>query len=268
MTVKNKHESCFMNMDREKIFSELFGSKLCEESLGENRLLSEQLRSPEKGTFAEILTGLDKGVESRKVVAASFLLRYGWSSGVAIGAYLLGKKIPDIAFDNIAIRFKGDHYLFDSFCLVGRKILPDLENPGPEERRQQLTEVLFAHATEMVEVLQIWSSMNFKTLWGLMASSWAGQILAVTKEMGDQKFGEAEVKAFFEQDLPVKLVQPPTYWVEHAGKVQCFYLRSACCLYYKREANNYCANCPLIEEEDRLQRNRNWMEKQQMMAQS
>src|SRR4029079_18495921 len=42
----------------------------------------------------------------RKTIAASFALRFGWASVMAIGPYLQYRCVPDVGLENVSFKFK------------------------------------------------------------------------------------------------------------------------------------------------------------------
>jgi hypothetical protein len=68
--------------------------------------------------FQALLAQIGKRLQTadRRTIAASFALRYGWSSGVAFVPYLLYACVPTIALDNVSFKFN-DHGAFERAAL-------------------------------------------------------------------------------------------------------------------------------------------------------
>jgi hypothetical protein len=60
-----------------------------------------------EGPFQALLarTGERLQTADRRTIAASFALRYGWSSGVAMAPYLLYSCVPKTTLDNVSFKF-------------------------------------------------------------------------------------------------------------------------------------------------------------------
>ena len=60
-----------------------------------------------EGPFQALLARIGERLQTadRRTIAASFALRYGWSSGVAMAPYLLYSCVPKITPDNVSFTF-------------------------------------------------------------------------------------------------------------------------------------------------------------------
>jgi hypothetical protein len=56
--------------------------------------------------FQALLALIGEGLQTadRRTIAASFALRYGWSSGIAIAPYVLYSCVPKITLDNVSFK--------------------------------------------------------------------------------------------------------------------------------------------------------------------
>jgi hypothetical protein len=65
------------------------------------------LMTAREGPFHALLSRIGERLRTadRRTIAASFALRYGWSSGVAIAPYLLYHCVPKITLDNVSFKF-------------------------------------------------------------------------------------------------------------------------------------------------------------------
>ena len=59
------------------------------------------------GPFNDLLQRIGKsaGTGDRRTIAASFALRYGWASAMAIAPYLKSSCVPDVSLENISLQF-------------------------------------------------------------------------------------------------------------------------------------------------------------------
>src|SRR5262245_23685187 len=60
-----------------------------------------------EGPLQVLLERIGEGLHTADshTIAASFALRYGWSSGIAIAPYLLYHCVPKITLDNVSFKF-------------------------------------------------------------------------------------------------------------------------------------------------------------------
>lgn len=57
-------------------------------------------------------------------------------------------------------------------------------------------------------------------------------------------------------------MRPRTHAVTMEGVTNLYQRRASCCRYYLLPQGDLCASCPLVSQEERLQRNREFMAKQ------
>jgi hypothetical protein len=74
---------------------------------GASWLTGTDLRTASEGPFNVLLSQIGERLYTldRRTIAASFALRYGWSSGIAIAPYLLYQCVPKITLDNVSFKF-------------------------------------------------------------------------------------------------------------------------------------------------------------------
>jgi hypothetical protein len=66
----------------------------------------------------------------------------------------------------------------------------------------------------------------------------------------------------FKLTSEISRAAPELYEVSGAGRVRTFQKMRACCLHFKNSDRRFCANCPIIPEAERLERNRAWLASQ------
>ncbi|MEO7997123.1 MAG: (2Fe-2S)-binding protein, partial [Gemmatimonadaceae bacterium] len=54
--------------------------------------------------------------------------------------------------------------------------------------------------------------------------------------------------------------------VSYAGDTHLYQRRASCCRFYLLPSGNLCASCPLVSDEERMQRNIEWMKTQHERA--
>lgn len=233
------------------------------------------MRRPQEGLYAELLQALmtRSGIASRRFAAASFLLRYGWSGGAMIAPLLMDKPIPWYAAEEADLCF-ADNTLFQAICLNSDGFIIDrdhrfsahphcvLSYSDPNAAIRLVADQLAGHAQPVVEALHRWSGFSCKALWAMVSSSWVGQIINVSKRL---HLPEDRLKRyltlFYDQWRPLADSLPHWYFIREQGKNHCFHVRASCCLYFKGKNRHFCASCPVIEEKERIERNRRWVQK-------
>lgn len=227
-----------------------------------------------EGPFSALLSRIGEKARTtdRKTIAASLALRYGWSSGVAIAPYLLHQCVPNIALDNISLKFT-ENTLFERVALHRPEgVMLQQERgaphpgiqflPNPTSVLVWLRKSLVRQASPIVDALYRWSSFSQKGIWGMITSSWGAQFFHIFGEIATQKSGLPLVQQFFAGYDVVFQTQPNFYPVTYKHVTHIYHRRATCCRYYLLPQGSYCASCPLIPQEERLRRNMEWMKTQ------
>ena len=224
-----------------------------------------------EGPFQALLTRIGERLQTadRRTIAASFALRYGWSSGVAMALYLLYHCVPKITLDNVSFKFN-EHGAFERAALHHPEgvMLPQ-DGMAPHASMQWLSspEALFAwlrtslvqQAQPVVDALYAWSHFSVRGVWGMIASAWGSQCIHIFGEIGEQTPGLSWARHFFAGNDVVSQMQPQFYPVTYQHVTHVYHRAASCCRYYLLRQGRYCASCPLISQEERLQRQRAWM---------
>lgn len=238
-------------------------------------LSHSEMRQPQEGLYAELLQALmtRSGIASRRFAAASFLLRYGWSAGAVLTPLLMDKPIPWYAAEEADLCF-ADNTLFQAICLnsdgfiIGKDQVFSAHSHCVLNYADQNTAIrlvadqLASHAKPVVEALHQWSGFSHKALWAMVSSSWVGQIISVSKTV---HLPEDQLRQFltlfYDQWQPLADSLPHWYGISEQRKNHYFHIRASCCLYFKGKNRHFCASCPVIDEEERIERNRRWIKK-------
>jgi hypothetical protein len=229
------------------------------------------LAAPDEPPVAHIMDGLTRqgfGMD-RRAAAASFMLRFGWSSGYAIGACMLHQRVPSL--DGLALRFH-ERYMFLNGVRTARHAFSALPGDtgsthpdcrllaGPEALATSLFEALYGHAAPVVRALHAWSGFSERALWAMVTSSWSAQFANLGEALGREAEALAQARRLFHTaEATLRRALPEVYLVESRGRAGLCHRRAACCLYFKAPGADYCASCPLLPEPDRLEGNRHWI---------
>jgi hypothetical protein len=237
-----------------------------------------ELAEARDGAFHDLLRRIGARMQSgdKRTIAASFLLRFGWASGLAIAPYVLFECVPDVRLENVSFRFKESTF-FDRAALheprglflagaageSGSGGAADGDDRGALLRR--LRETLYAQADPVVRALTAWSGFAPKASWGLLTSSWASQVVSAFGRLGPQAAAVPVLDALFasrDAAAPdeVTRMRPGLHLVSCEQVTHVFQRRSSCCRYYLLPQGDLCASCPLVSHEERLAKNLAWMQ--------
>lgn len=233
-----------------------------------------ELRNAAHGPFNDLLLRIGDRVKTadRRTVAASFALRFGWASAMAIAPYLRHDCVPDVGLDNVAFKFKESTFLERTAIdqprgtvVAGDQRAPHASLATVADREALLGRLragLTAQAEPIVETLFQWSGFARRGTWGMLTSSWASQFTALCETPGDQRYMQTVIERFFHGDDDVAAMQPRTHPVTYASATHLYQRRASCCRYYLLPKGDLCASCPLVPHERRLQLNLEWMKTQ------
>ncbi len=207
----------------------------------------------------------------RRTVAALFALRFGWAASVAIAPFLTHRCVPQVRLSNISLKFRADT-LFERAALHR----PDgVMQAGPSSPPHPLVEYesepgllaflrreLHRQAEPVVDALYDWSGFSRKGSWGMIGSSWAAQFISVSGRLNEQTDVLPVAERFFDGDDEIARMKPQLNPVSLRGVTHVYQRRASCCRYYLLPQGDLCASCPLVSDEERTRRNREWMEQQ------
>jgi hypothetical protein len=242
---------------------------------GEGWIVGPDLSDACRGPFNVLLERIGARMHCRsdkRTIAASFALRYGWASAMAIAPYLRCDCVPDVSLDNVSLKFRENTFFERTAIHEPRGSMidgdPRADHPAitlVSDRGallRTLRQVLTAQATPIVEALWQWSGFSRRGAWGMITSSWAAQFTSLAPDPDDQRTMLPVVEAFFAGDDTAAIMQPKLHAVTHVGMTHLYQRRASCCRWYLLPQGALCASCPLVSQEERLDKNRAWMEKQ------
>jgi hypothetical protein len=224
------------------------------------------LMTAREGPLQVLLERIGEGLHTadRRTIAASFALRYGWSSSMAIAPYLLYHCVPKITLDNVSFKFH-DNTSFERAALhqpEGVMLDQDgveshpliLQTPSSDALLAWLRESLVHQAQPVVDTLYEWSHFSVRGLWGMITSAWGSQFIHIFGEIDDQPKALPIVRQLFAGNDLAAQMQPEFYPVRYQHTMHVYHRGASCCRYYLLRRGQYCASCPLISQEERLQR--------------
>ncbi|MGY6273874.1 hypothetical protein ACXIUT_29790 [Achromobacter denitrificans] len=195
---------------------------------------------------------------SAKASSASLLLRYGWSAGFLIGAWMTSGIVVRGAIQSLA--FNPSKTLLSGVCIRDCSGFLSPSDSPIAVRRQQLITELTLHARAVVEAHHRWSGFSRKALWSMVTSSWAAQFATVGEKLGRPEYAISETRKLLALDPDTAASQPELYLVEAGEKIGLCQKRKLCCLWYKSPKGGFCCSCPILPDTERLIRNRDWIQ--------
>jgi ferric iron reductase protein FhuF len=232
------------------------------------------LRDASRGPLRELLEriGARAKTADRKTIAASFALRYGWSSAMAIAPYLRSACIPDVALENVAFKFRESAFYEKTAIHDARGTVvagdPRAAHPSMHTVSdghallRALRDALAAQSGPVVDALHAWSGFARRATWGMLTSSWASHFTGLAEDRDDQRPVAPQLDELFAGDDIIAEMRPAMRAVDYKGVVQLYQRRASCCRYYLLPEGDLCASCPLVPDDERLIRNRHWMKTQ------
>jgi hypothetical protein len=133
------------------------------------------------------------------------------------------------------------------------------ESVSPDHLLGRLLESLVAFTEPVIAVQHVWSGFSRHALWAMATSSWASQFASTGRQLGDEAHSVREARAMFALIPEIARAAPELYEVTGGGRARTFQKMRACCLYFKNSDRQFCANCPIIPQAERLERNRAWL---------
>lgn len=212
----------------------------------------------------------------RRVAGSFFIGHYTWYlAAAAIGCYLAERRAPDLAAENVALRYStftweedgasGQGERIDVRFLNGRFAAlstdPAADHPEmlllPDEvaLRNWLRLRLEEHLTPVIEMVYSRTRLGKRSQWALVADACAGLFLHAGQALGDGASGCAEGLAFVRTPgSPQYNLQTGYVTLDYQGHCETFRTRGSCCLYYRVGSGEKCTTCILRPEEERNQR--------------
>jgi FhuF 2Fe-2S C-terminal domain len=241
---------------------------------GPGWIAGAELRDASSGPFNALLLRIGERQQStdKMTIAASFALRYGWASAMAIAPYLKYGCVPDVSLENISLKFKASTFFERTAIHQARGTMVATDPAarhstiaGVADRAallRALRSALTEQATPVVEALHNWSGFARRGTWGMLTSSWAAHITSLHGDNRDQRPALAVLRDFFAGDDVVATMQPRVHEVTCLGATHLYQRRASCCRIYLLPQGELCASCPLVSQDERLERNRAWMKTQ------
>jgi ferric iron reductase protein FhuF len=218
--------------------------------------------APERAEIMRRIAAANQ-TQDRHVVAMWFWNAYTWP--VLMGSvlsYVLERRVPDLAPANIMLHWN-DAGMTDGAAFRSGHFVALPDDPAVDDEdctivpdRDALHAVLVEQITQhyvppMLDMLAAHSPLGTRALWATVADRCAGTVIQTVTELGTDTCRH-EVAALL-RDAPLHGTTG-VLAVEHDGREAFFLRRGGCCYSYKLPQYGYCATCPLLPIEERVQR--------------
>jgi hypothetical protein len=227
---------------------------------GAGWIAGDDLRDAGSGPFNDLLRRIGHSARTtdRRTIAASFAMRFGWASAIAVEGYLRHRCVSDVALGNTSFLF-GPSTAFEravlherrGWCLTsGDADVALVAVPDMAALRRALRATLTDQAAPIVEALFRWSGFARRGTWGLLTSAWVSQFTTYGEPRDDQRALVPELAAFFAGDDLVSTMRPRLRAVSVGGATHLVQRRASCCRMYLLPGGELCVSCPLVADDD------------------
>jgi hypothetical protein len=202
------------------------------------------------GPFAELLAriGRQAATRDRRTIAASFAMRLGWASEMAIAPALGHDCVPDVGLDNVSFHFAPS-------TALDRMAIHEPRGEGladdPSGTLQALRHALTRQSTPVVEALFAWAGFSRRGTWGLLASAWAAKLAELHPTPSDHRAIQRLIEAFFAGSDVLAAMQPQMRVVDDGRTRRLVQRRASCCRIYLLPGCALCVSCPLVPQAPR-----------------
>ncbi len=241
--------------------------------VGPGWIAGTDLQDASAGPFNALLQriGARAQTDDRLTIAASFAVRYGWASGMAIAPYLRFDCVPDVSLDNVSFKFRDSTFLECTAISDARGCMistaPGAQHPAivPVDSHHALLRMLRAtlvgQAAPVVEALHRWAGFSRRGTWGMLTSAWVTHFTGLFAGR-DQRLLLPAIEQLCAGDDLAAMMQPRLHAVTYRDVTHLYQRRASCCRWYLLPQGDLCTSCPLVPHEERLRRNVAWMQKQ------
>ncbi len=191
---------------------------------------------------------------------------------VAIAPYLRLRCVPDIALGNMSFKFTPSTFFERSAIHRPRGVVvagdPRATDPtvttvaSDADLLRVLRDALAAQGAPVVTALHRWSGFAERGTWGMLTSSWVSHVTGLCDTPDDQRPLLPVLDRFFAGTDVVAAMRPRMHAVTCGSTTHLFQRRASCCRWYLLPQGELCASCPLVSQEQRVQRNEAWMQAQ------
>lgn len=93
----------------------------------------------------------------------------------------------------------------------------------------------------------------------MLASSWLAQFSTIGELLGDREQAVRAARALLARHSELARALPETYVIASGDRSEVCQILKACCLQHKGFRRRFCPSCPVIQDRERIVRNREWV---------
>jgi hypothetical protein len=200
----------------------------------------------------------DNNALRSRVTAFELAWRVGRLAGPALASIALSRRVPDLAFRNIAVRTLADGQGWQLglrtrqfLCLEGDEGADHSDAVVVADVSDLRAGLRDAYAlgwgSEAIRAIASAGPVAERALWGMAASAWAAAFGHVVALGGDPRATVIEADGAFDLDPRLHSLPLRFYTSDEHGTVALRHWRGVCCLNYQTSGGDYCeGNCPLL----------------------
>lgn len=213
------------------------------------------LLDPDEGPLSDLIERLIAAGfgANRRAVSASLLLRQGWAAGPIIAAHLVAGRV--LRIEDFSLRFSGAT-LVESVWIRQADAWQPSTTRG---LRAGTLKSLLLFSEPLLDSQSAWSGYSRHALWSMLASSWLAQFAAIGERLGRRRQAVHEARVMLGNHSELARALPDTYEMACGKRSEFCQVLKACCLSYKGYRHSFCASCPLVPNQERFLRNREWV---------
>ena len=188
--------------------------------------------------------------DDRRSQAAFVILDYTWYlAAPLVAAHLLAGRLPSL--DGAAL-------WLDAESRTGALALSD--DPPRRSSPERLGEAVVAHVRPLVERLAERRWLGARSAWLGVGDRLVGAFEHVGDLIGQRERAQRDASAIVHRagsELDSPRHRFATF--EHRGLARTIGIRASCCRFYRTREARYCLTCPLVPEDERGERVREWI---------
>lgn len=188
--------------------------------------------------------------DDRRSQAAFVILDYTWYvTAPLVAAHLISGRLPSL---------EGAAVWLDAGSRTGALALAAA--PPCRSSAERLGDQVAAHLRPLIERVVERHSLGRRAAWLGVGDRIVGAFEHVGDLIGDRERAQADAAAVVHRggsELDSPRHRFSTY--EHGGVERTIGIRASCCRFYRTPAARYCLTCPLIREDERIERVRDWI---------
>lgn len=270
MTGEHDHEPLRQTFERVAALSSYINARVGLPS-EEGWISPETLFTPDSALLAGLIEHQQQHLRttSANVVGSALLQGYQWLIiGAALGAYLVDRRVPDLALDAVRVRFsEAGSAAAIAFTRARFAALPSdpaahhpdaYVVPDLDALRERLRTGLETHLGWVINRIGEITGCRRAGLW-LAAADRCASTVSWLMQLQDAQAGLHKITAEMEPlvrvpSSPLANKKATLIEVTHLEQSHVFCERATCCFWYKSDGGDFCSTCPRLSRTERYER--------------